>query len=311
MKSGQGQTEARGMKVAVTGASGAMGRAVVADLVGRGVPVIAMARSPGGTAAGVTPLAHDLLGGGDLTAAFREQGVTHLIHAAWITDHGTYWHAAENRDWQAATLRLAEQFDAAGGESFCFVGSCAEYSWDTGLLVEDVTPEEPATLYGQCKAATSRGLLAAGLSCRVSVGRVFHPFGPDETAQRVTSLVANALLAGEAFHLRSADVYRDLCSTRSVARCLVDLCVNAKAEGVVNIGSGRPVHLGRFLSRELGAGLDGERLVTWDRQDVDDPANPRVLIPMVRRLEAICPAAEYTAEDVAGFVAALRARRQG
>jgi nucleoside-diphosphate-sugar epimerase len=229
---------------------------------------------------------------------------THLIHTAWTTEHGTYWHSPANATWRDQTVALAQAFARAGGHSITFAGTCAEYDWSRGLLIEDDTPDAPATPYGRAKAETSRRLMAIGKEndIAVTVGRIFHPFGAGENAKRVTSLAARALATGTPLHLNSGDVYRDLCSTRSVARCMVDLALNVDDQRVINIGSGRPTHLGTFLREILGAGHPNRELITWQDNMPDDPTNPRLLIPQTRRLEAICPPAGYTREDIDEFL---------
>jgi len=105
-------------RVLVTGASGFVGRQIVAALHALGAePVVPAAPRP------------DLL----LTAARRDlvaaARADTLIHAAWVTDHGAFWQSDQNLDWVGASLDLLRQFAAAGGKRVVLVGTCAEYDW--------------------------------------------------------------------------------------------------------------------------------------------------------------------------------------
>ena len=57
----------------------------------------------------------------------------------------------------SASLDLITAFAAEGGERVVTAGTCAEYSWEgDGICREDMTPLEPASLYGASKDALRR-----------------------------------------------------------------------------------------------------------------------------------------------------------
>jgi nucleoside-diphosphate-sugar epimerase len=62
-------------------------------------------------------------------------------------------------------------------------GSCTEYDWSgTAPLSEARTPLNPATPYGQAKAATFRAVEARAAAADLSYAhaRLFFSFGPHE-----------------------------------------------------------------------------------------------------------------------------------
>ena len=269
-------------RLLVTGASGALGQALLHGAVARGVAVAGLARGPvDGLPEGGVHLRADLLAPGgppDLAAL----APTHLIHAAWVTEHPGYWTSPRNHDWQAASLALLERFAAAGGRHLTFVGTCAEYDWTRPARAGDAPEGYPLTLYGASKLLTTQMLMrrAAELGVGFTCARLFMPYGAGENPARVTTLTVDALLAGRDLHLRAGDVLRDIASTPGIARAVLGLTL-AGREGVHDIATGQATHLGGFLRETIGAMLGGAERITWDPYDaaVEDPArNPRVLL---------------------------------
>jgi len=111
-------------RVLVTGATGLIGKPAVAALVDQGLDVHAAARTiPAKSDAGVKWHACDLLAPGAAETLARDVQATHLLHLAWVTEHGKFWTAPQNADWQAASMRLIEAFQASGGKRVVMAGS--------------------------------------------------------------------------------------------------------------------------------------------------------------------------------------------
>lgn len=104
---------------------------------------------------------------------------SHLLHAAWYAEHGKYWEAAENVSWLKATLSLIEAFCHAGGSRAVGVGTCAEYDWKYGMLVENETPERPLSLYGSAKLAAGHHAAATAIvhGIEFAWARIFFRMG--------------------------------------------------------------------------------------------------------------------------------------
>jgi nucleoside-diphosphate-sugar epimerase len=226
--------------VLVTGATGFIGRRVLGPLQERGFDVHAVARTvPNDPQNGVTWLAADLLDDAQRRGVVQRAGATHLLHLAWYAEHGRFWEAAENVAWTAATLRLAQEFAAAGGRRAVMAGTCAEYAWGSGgMLAENATALEPATLYGACKDATRR--IVARLVPELAWGRVFFLYGPGERRGRLVAAVARALVAGERAPTSAGGQRRDFLHADDVADAFAAL-VASDVTGAVNVGSGAPV----------------------------------------------------------------------
>src|SRR5262249_52412474 len=128
---------------------------------------------------------------------------THLLNNSWVTTPGRFWSDPENLNWLQSGLATLRGFGEAGGVRFVGVGTCAEYDWEESRFVEDKTPIRPRTLYGKAKAAMAAAVEAFSANYRFSAawGRIFLPYGPGDSPQRLIPTVIEALLAGRTVDL--------------------------------------------------------------------------------------------------------------
>jgi nucleoside-diphosphate-sugar epimerase len=192
----------------------------------------------------------------------RELRPTHLLHGAWIATPGLYGQSEENLDWLTATIAMARAFGERGGSRFVGIGSSAEYAPDGGSCREDDTPIRPASIYGKCKAACWQAVQAAGQHYGFSSawGRLFLPYGPGDSAQRLIPSLMASLRAGKAIETTHGRQLRDFVFAPDVAIVLARLLDGAES-GVFNIGTGRGVSV-RSVIEALAAklGADSELL---------------------------------------------------
>jgi len=229
------------MKVMLTGATGFVGRYVARELERQGIEYVSVQR---GTAKDVRAIQMDLLGTQELEALFKKFKPTHLIHVAWYAEHGKYWDSELNLQWVLSTRRLVEAFCSSGGKHIVVTGTCAEYDWTHGYCVEDVTPLKPKSLYGICKDTTRRviELIVEKHGVSMSWARIFFPYGPGESSQRLIPSLFKAF-KGEILPFGvNASSYRDLIHVEDAARAIL-ACAKSKFVGAVNICSGKPVQI--------------------------------------------------------------------
>src|SRR4249919_1335262 len=147
VRDGDSRTSSLVSRFLVTGATGFIGSAIVRRLERDGHGVVAQRI--------------DLLAASDdeLADFVGNADASHCIHAAWYTNHADYLTHAINRDWLAASLRLARAFPGR----FVGLGTCLEYDVAdaTGPLAENA-PLRPETLYARCKRELFEGLSASG-----------------------------------------------------------------------------------------------------------------------------------------------------
>lgn len=269
--------------VLVTGGTGLVGKHAVAALVNQKHDVHVLTRKmPDMPTEDVHYHIGDLLDPAFVSACLQDLHPSHLLHLAWITEHGQFWNAPENDDWVVASKHLIEAFQASGGQRVVVSGSCAEYDWSDlgdGVCREDVTPLKPHTLYGQCKVELFSWLSTTSLS--QAWGRVFLPFGLGEDTKRLVPSVALALLAGQEARCSSGVQVRDFMHARDVGRAFAALLLSP-VDGAVNIASGAPHAIADIANTlgELSGHPEWVRLGALD----DRPNDPPVLVADVTRL---------------------------
>jgi len=231
--------------VAVTGASGFLGRQVVERLLACGHEVHALGRrgAQAHERAGVRGHRVDLFDPAatrDALDAARAEG---LVHLAWETGHGDYWSNPSNRGWIEASLRLVRDFRECGGRRAVFAGSSAEYDWSAAAaLDEDRSPLRPISLYGRCKNELRERLeaWAPGAGVSWAWGRIFNMYGPFEKPERLVPRVIRALDEGRTLPFDDAALVRDFIHVEDAADAFAAL-YESEVQGVVNIASGDAV----------------------------------------------------------------------
>jgi nucleoside-diphosphate-sugar epimerase len=274
-------------RVLVTGASGFIGRNVLAPLVAHGFDVHAVSRRPLlslESPAAVCWHAHDLLDPVATRLLVERIQPSHLLHLAWYAEPGKYWSSPLNLDWVAASLQLLRAFHEFGGRRATFAGTCAEYAWGgDGLLNEATSPLEPASLYGASKKAlhqlTASFAATAGLS--TAWGRVFLLYGPHEHPARLVASVARALIRGEPAETSTGDQRRDFLHSEDVASAFVSILLS-EATGAVNIGSGVAVPVRRVV--ELLGDVSGRSDLLRIGARAAAPGDPALIVADVSRL---------------------------
>jgi nucleoside-diphosphate-sugar epimerase len=260
------------VKVLLTGASGFIGRHVLADLRQQGIETVAVGRTRPEYYEGDFITA-DLLRSEAPALVIDRARPTHLIHLAWYTEHGAYWTSPLNLRWLDASVRLTEAFCAAGGKKLIAAGTCAEYDWTIGYCREDSSPLAPTTLYGTAKDATRRLLaaLCAAADVEFAWGRVFMPYGEGEDERRlIPSLTAVFEGRRDPFGVNGA-TYRDFLQVKDVARAFTCL-LRPEARGDYNIASGQPTRIADVVLRIAEAlGGDARRVLDLPPSRLGEP----------------------------------------
>jgi NDP-hexose 4-ketoreductase len=250
-------------RVLVIGATGLIGRAVLAQ-ARRSGPADAIVGRP----SGATPDAHVLRLSPDSADALARL-LERLRPDAIVSCVGRT-SGQPDELWRTNVEPVATLVDAmrvaAPDARLVHLGSAAEYAEVSGGRTDETAPLVGSTPYAAAKLEAFRLVSeAAGSGLDAVVARVFNPIGPDMPPSslpgRASRLLSEAAEAGSgSIELGPLDAVRDYVDLRDVSTAVHALAVAPRlAHRVYNVGSGRPT-LVRDLVRMIAerAGFAGE-----------------------------------------------------
>lgn len=273
------------MRVLVTGAGGFIGVPAIRALVSLGHDVHGVYRSNPPQEPGVVSHIANLLDDAQTRRLIDTVRPEAILHIAWFVEHGLFWHAPENLDWMAATLRLARHAAAARCRRFVGVGTCFEYAISGMARCDELTtPITPETLYGIAKDSTRRTLEAytAAADMPFAWARLFYIYGPREGPGRLIPSLALKLLAGQPAPMGSGNLLRDYIHVDDCGLGLATL-VASPVTGPVNIGRGEGVAI-VSIARRL-AELSGRPELLRVGAMPDRPGDPPAVVAIADRLK--------------------------
>lgn len=229
--------------IAITGATGFIGRHVLAELAARGLDVVAVTRGDASAQPQQRNVKWVTLDVADEPAnAFELLGKPDaLIHLAWggLPHYRARHHFEVELPAHYAFLR---QLVAAGLDSLVVAGTCLEYGLRSGALDEN-GPTSPITPYGFAKDALRQQLdyLQRDHTFNLAWARLFFMHGEGQAATSLLPLLRAAVARGDrSFAMSGGEQLRDYLSVGEVARHLVALALSGKNVGAVNVCSGVP-----------------------------------------------------------------------
>lgn len=189
---------------------------------------------------------------------------THVLHLAWVTEHGKYWYSHENMLWLRASLEFFKNLSQNDVCKVVTAGTCAEYDWIKAGNFSEESTIYPSTPYGICKASLNQ--LSQNYFSEQNIsyawGRIFFTYGPHESSSRLVPTIIQSLLRGEEVPLTSGEQLRDFLYVEDVARCLCNLLVST-CSGTFNISSGEEIKL-KDIAGTIGSLTDRSELLKFN-----------------------------------------------
>ncbi len=242
------------MKVAVTGATGFIGRHVLAELTKHPIEVISVVRQ---LPTGLHALPQGKVVQLDLqdasSDAFDQMGRPDvLLHLAWggLPDYKSLHHFEQELPTQYRFLRALV---LSGLSSLVVTGTCFEYGMQSGPLSEEMETR-PSNPYGFAKDTLRRQLqyLKSTHPFALTWARLFYLYGEGQSGNSLFSQLKKAVQNGDkVFNMSGGEQLRDYLSVADVAKHLVALALAGKESGVVNICSGKPISVRHVVEQWL------------------------------------------------------------
>jgi nucleoside-diphosphate-sugar epimerase len=232
------------MRVAITGASGFVGRYVLQELQSRNLDIVVASRSSSSL---VFKHARTKVVTVDIAEKpadpFEKLGSPDvLIHLAWdgLPNYQSAGHVEKELPAQQRFLKACL---TAGLKRLIVTGTCFEYGQVSGQVSENM-PASPCTQYGIAKNALNEYLkgLKSEYPFQLAWMRLFYLYGHRQSKNSLYSLLIDAIKTGKtALDMSGGEQVRDFLPIEEAARLLTDVALLASDVGVVNLCSGVPI----------------------------------------------------------------------
>jgi nucleoside-diphosphate-sugar epimerase len=242
------------MKIAVTGASGFIGRHVLKDLLWHKVEVVAVTRDAArlaGLSEAVRIVEMDIER--PPSDCFEQMGCPEvLIHLAWegLPNYKSLHHFETELPRQFRFLKAVVQ---AGLPSLLVAGTCFEYGLQSGQLSEELATQ-PGNPYGYAKDALRQQLefLKSVKPFNLTWARLFYVYGDGQSEGSLYSQLMDAVSRGEGvFNMSGGEQLRDYLPVAEMARLISVLARCQCDRGVINVCSGKPISVRRLVEEWL------------------------------------------------------------
>jgi dTDP-6-deoxy-L-talose 4-dehydrogenase (NAD+) len=246
------------VKVLVTGATGFVGRHLVAALLARGCEVRAVARNAETAATlpwinAVEFIAADIHAD-DLNIAALTDGIDALVHLAWpgLPNYRALFHFEHNL---MADYRFIKGAVEAGVSHVLVTGTCFEYGMQSGPLSEHTAPQ-PSNPYGLAKNTLRLFLqnLQQVQPFTLQWARLFYLHGEGQNPNSLLAALDRAIDAGDdSFNMSAGEQLRDYLAIETAAGYLAAIVQQREFDGVINCASGQPISVRALVEQRLRA----------------------------------------------------------
>ena len=240
------------MRIAVTGASGFIGRYVLAELSRHSNSIVAVTRDASSLIDIEYPIDVIEMDISHYKSDFFERmgRPDVLIHLAWdgLPNYNSLHHFEIELPRQYQFLKGMIE---SGLESLVVTGTCFEYGMQSGELDPDLETK-PNNPYGYAKDALRKQLkyLKKEHNFILNWVRLFYMYGEGQSKTSIFSMLQEAVHRGDkVFNMSGGEQLRDYLHVSQVAKQLVQLVLLKRDFGIANICSGSPISLRRLVEQ--------------------------------------------------------------
>ena len=242
------------MKVLVTGAAGFIGKHVVSELLRHVVDVVATDiksfEESGLTCYNnIRYIQHDFTD--DASSCYDMFGrPDKVIHLAWrgLPNYDEAFHVVYNA---LSSYNFLKSMIDSGLKDVTCIGTCAEYGLACGEISESM-PSDPPNNYATGKDLLRRML--EKLPINLKWPRLFYLFGPGQRPTTLFALLEKARANGDwTFKIGKGEQLRDFLPVEKVAAYIVRVALQESVTGPINICSGKPISVRRFIEEYLSS----------------------------------------------------------
>ena len=305
------------MKAVITGATGAVGMALIAELERNGIDVLVLSR-PGSarnarikTSDKVKIAACDL---SDLKNYNPAEGERYDIffHFGWGGTTGAarndMFLQNKNVEYTLDAVALAHRF---GCSVFVGAGSQAEYGRVEGKL-SDKTPTNPEMGYGIAKLCAGRmsRIMCASLGIKHVWARILSVYGPYDNEVSMVISTLRKMINGEVAEFTPGEQIWDYMYSEDAAKALLAIAEKGEDGGIYCLGSGDPAPLKDYILKmrdaanpncELGLGMRpyAENQVMYLCADIEKLTKDTGFAPSVSFVDGIRKTVDWVKADMA------------
>lgn len=242
-------------KAVITGATGAVGTALVNKLISENVKVLVLVRKEGRVDKIPThPLVSTAFCSLDEMAHYEpeENDYDAFFHLAWAGPYGKdrndMFLQANNIKHELDAVKLADRF---GCKVFVGAGSQAENGrLPEGTKVAPDSPENPDNGYGIAKLTAGRmsRILCNQLGIRHNWCRILSAYGPGDGVHTMVMSTVIKFLNGEDCDFTPGEQQWDFCYNGDIANAFYLVAEKGKPDAIYTIGSGETRMLKEYIS---------------------------------------------------------------
>ena len=223
-------------RVLLTGASGFIGRYLLAALVDSGYRVTTVGRRKDGFLPDIEVA--------DVFALSKQEwlaivsGYDVVVHLAWYVEHNDYQDSKQNIECIRGTKNLINAVAESNVNYFLATGTCLEYE-PTDHPIDVRLPLAGDTEYGRAKVEVFRYLSERFNSEHKKFGwaRIFFIYGEDEPTGKLYSYATRQLLTGESISIDQPNLHLDFIPVQSAVQYLLNM-IQQQYDGAINVCSG-------------------------------------------------------------------------